>query len=252
MGDPGDVCWQAAHQVLDETSALTSGPLEALHFRKHSTFRLQDPVQGSIVAIMADEIQNGGPSFGTVADVIKLLEPLAIQDREHVLRTVATWFRVEFSPSGEPRLSLAPPATKTPEDEKFSNRAVLSVKDFVFEKNPATDAERLACLAYYLTHYMETPQFKTVDLTRLNTEAAQRTFSNSAVASSNAIRDGFFVSASKAGYKQLSAMGERFVHALPDREAAQQIRLRMGVRRGTKRAGHQENAGVSESESEKI
>jgi hypothetical protein len=137
------------------------------------------------------------------------------------------------------------------EDEKFSNRPVLSVKDFIFEKDPGTEPERMACLAYYLTHYLETPHFKTVDLTRLNTEAAQRTFSNPAVASGNAIRDGYFVLAPKAGYKQLSAMGERFVHALPDREAAEQIRKRMGGRRFRKKASNHGDAEESESDTEK-
>jgi len=197
---------------------------------------------------MADLNQNSGPTFGIVSRITELLEPLTAEDREHVLRTVATWFRVGLSPAGESHASLPAQQAKSPEDEKFSNRSVLSVKDFIFEKNPATEAERLACLAYYLTHYMETPHFKTVDLTRLNTEAAQRTFSNPAVASSTAIRDGYFVSASKAGYKQLSAMGERFVHALPDREEAQQIKQRMTSRRSRKKAGVQGDGEESASE----
>lgn len=200
---------------------------------------------------MADENQNSGPTFGIVSRITELLEPLTTDDREHVLRTVATWFRVELSPAGESHASSPAQPAKTPEDEKFSNRPVLSVKDFIFEKDPATEPERMACLAYYLTHYMETPHFKTVDLTRLNTEAAQRTFSNPAVASSNAIRDGFFVSAPKAGYKQLSAMGERFVHALPDRDAAQQIKQRMLSRRSRRSGGSQGGAGELESGSQK-
>src|SRR5256885_10757518 len=81
---------------------------------------------------------------------------------------------------------------------------------------------------------METPHFKTADLNHLNAEAAQRRMSNPAVAANNAMRDGFFVSAPKGGYKQLSAMGERFVHALPNREAAQHIKQRMASRRGRK------------------
>lgn len=195
---------------------------------------------------MADETQVSGPTFGTVARIIELLEPLTAEDREHVLRTVSTWLRVGISPvsSSQPSPIRQP---NPPEDEKFANRAVLSVKDFIFEKDPATEPERLACLAYYLTHYMETPHFKTVDLTRLNTEAAQRTLSNPAVASSNAIRDGFFVSAPKAGYKQLSAMGERFVHALPNREAAQQIKQRTGSRRSRKSGSTKDDSGESNS-----
>jgi hypothetical protein len=123
--------------------------------------------------------------------------------------------RVGVSPAIDSPAPLPARLASSTEDEKFSNRPVLSVKEFIFEKDPVTEPERMACLAYYLTHYKETPYFKTVDLTRLNTEAAQKTFSNPAVASNNAIRDGFFVSAPKAGYKQLSAMAERYVHALP-------------------------------------
>jgi hypothetical protein len=201
---------------------------------------------------MADVIQNSGPSFGTVADIIKLLEPLTNQDREHVLRTVATWFRAELSPAGESRSSLPIPLAKTTQDEKFSNRPVLSVKDFLFEKNPETETERMACLAYYLTHYMETPHFKTADLTRLNTEGAQRTFSNPAVAAGNAVRDGYFVSAPKDGFRQLSALGERFVHALPDREAAEEIKKRMGARRSRKKVSGEGDSAESASESQKI
>ena len=35
----------------------------------------------------------------------------------------------------------------------------MSPKDFLMEKAPNTDVERIACLAYYLTHYRSTPHF---------------------------------------------------------------------------------------------
>jgi hypothetical protein len=76
-------------------------------------------------------------------------------------------------------------------------------------------------LAYYLTHYKGTPHFKTLDLSKLNTEAAQPKFANSANASNNAVKMGYLVHASK-GQRQLSAFGEQFVRALPDREAAKE------------------------------
>lgn len=196
---------------------------------------------------MTDEIPNSGPPFGMVSNIIQLLDPLPPKDREHVLRTVTTWFRVGLSSAGELHAPAPAQPIKPAEDEKFSNRSVLSVKDFIFEKNPATEGERMACLAYYLAHYMETPHFKTVDLTRLNADAAQRTFSNPAVAANNAMRDGYFVLAPKVGYKQLSAMGERFVHALPDREAAQQIKQRTSHRRGRKTRSLHEDSAESES-----
>ena len=205
---------------------------------------------------MADEIQNNGPTFGTVSRIIELLEPLSVSDREHVLRTVGTWFRIGFSPaagsaeaqSGSRGESL-PSSRNTTEEEKFSNRVELSAKEFIFEKEPTTEAERVACLAYYLTHYQDTPHFKTVDLSRLNTEAAQRKLSNPAVAANNAMRDGFFVQAPKSGYKQLSAMGERFVRLLPNREAALQIKNRLTARRGKRGSGSRADASQTDAES---
>ncbi len=204
---------------------------------------------------MADEIQNGSPTFGTVSSIIELLVPLSMSDREHVMRTIATWFRIGLPAAtgrmeSTPALQTSTPSSKqnSPDDEKFSNRPVLSAKAFIFEKDPMTEVERLACLAYYLTHYQETPHFKTVDLSRLNTEAAQRKLSNPAVAASNAMRDGFFVQAPKGGYKQLSAMGERFVQLLPDRDAAMKVKQRASARRGRKRSSQADSEDEAGSE----
>lgn len=104
-------------------------------------------------------------------------------------------------------------------DMRFSDRPTQSPKDFLHEKQPKTDIERVACLAYYLCHYRETPDFKTLDISMLNTEAAQIKFSNPTQTTKNATIAGLLVSASK-GKKQISAIGERFVHALPDRDLA--------------------------------
>jgi hypothetical protein len=203
---------------------------------------------------MSDEIQSSGPTFDTVSRIIELLDPLSAEDREHVFRTVGTWFRLSTgsslrgnTPSPSPASSSAAQRRST-EDDKFSDRPLLSVKDFILEKEPSTEVERLACLAYYLTHYQETPHFKTVDLSRLNTEAAQRKLSNPAVAAGNAMRDGFFVQAPRGGYRQLSAMGERFVQVLPNREAAQQVRQKMTSRRGKRGGGSRSESKDGESQ----
>jgi hypothetical protein len=104
----------------------------------------------------------------------------------------------------------------------FAGQEELPAKDFLFQKQPRTDIERVACLAYYLTHYRDTKHFKTIDLSKLNTEAAQLKFSNSAYAVTNAANAGFLAPAGK-GFKQLSALGERYVEALPDRDAAKEV-----------------------------
>ena len=92
-------------------------------------------------------------------------------------------------------------------------------KEFLLKKQPQSDVERVACLAYYLAHYRGQVHFKTGDISALNTEAAQRKFSNTAAAVGNATSYGYLAPAVK-GMKQLSASGEIYVEALPDREAA--------------------------------
>jgi len=99
----------------------------------------------------------------------------------------------------------------------FSEDRSIKPKQFMFQKQPRTDVEKVACLAYYLTHYRDTPYFKTLDISKLNTEAAQVKFSNAAVAVENATRLRYLVPATK-GNKQLSSLGEQFVLALPDRD----------------------------------
>lgn len=94
----------------------------------------------------------------------------------------------------------------------------VTPKLFLAQKMPKTDAERVTCLAYFLTHSRGTPQFKTKVITQLNKEAAQPRFSNPAVAVSNAARDQYLAPAGK-GEKQITVRGEAVVEALPDREA---------------------------------
>ena len=93
----------------------------------------------------------------------------------------------------------------------------------------------MVCLAYYLAHFRDTPHFKTTDISRLNTEAAHAKFSNPSYTVANAANAGLLVSAGK-GAKQISAMGERYVEALPDRNAAKEVKASMRPRRGRKKA----------------
>jgi hypothetical protein len=90
-------------------------------------------------------------------------------------------------------------------------------KQFMASKKPKSDAERITCLAYFLTHQRGTAQFKTKDLTALNTEAAGSPFSNAAVAVNNAALSNYLAAAG-GGAKQITARGEALVEALPDRE----------------------------------
>ncbi|MET4922131.1 hypothetical protein P3L51_07150 [Streptomyces sp. PSRA5] len=92
-------------------------------------------------------------------------------------------------------------------------------RSFMSQKKPNSLVERIACLAYYLSTYRDTPHFKTSDLVSLNTEAAAPKFGNPSRDSDNADRqNGYLVTAGR-GLKQITPRGEAVVQALPDREA---------------------------------
>jgi hypothetical protein len=157
-----------------------------------------------------------------LSSVLALLEPLDSELRRRVLDTVLTFFSEDSKRSSSGNTWDAIEATKIPQNTTpvpFSTKTDTSPKEFLLQKAPKSDVERVACLGFYLTHFRGTAHFKTADLTALNTEAAQPRFSNAAQAVANATQYGYLAPATK-GNKQISAQGERFVVALPDREAA--------------------------------
>lgn len=165
-------------------------------------------------------------------DVLKkaldLFADLDQEARARIIRTLTTYFL-------DTQLPIASKHTipyehlqrkETPSHERvFSGHRELSPKEFMQEKAPKTDVERVVCLAYYLSHYLNTPHFKTAEISKLNTEAAQRKLANAAYAVNNATQGGYFVDA-PGGDKQLSVMGEHYVEALPEREALREIKER--------------------------
>jgi hypothetical protein len=167
--------------------------------------------------------------------VIAALQPLPPEVQRKILQSAATFLQIDYS------LSTVVPAGRTPPSHSaspgypaFSDNTSMSPKDFLLEKQPRTDVERVACLAFYLTHYRDTPHFKTLDLSKLNTEAAQPKFSNAANAANNAVKMGYLVPSTK-GQRQLSAAGEQFVQSLPDRAAARAVMTHLRPRKRTRR-----------------
>ena len=100
---------------------------------------------------------------------------------------------------------------------KSSDREVLDPKMFMAMKKPMSDVERITCLAYYLSHYRGIAQYKTRELTDLNTEASQPRFSNPTVAARNAVQQQY-LSLAGGGRKQITTRGEAVVNVLPDRD----------------------------------
>lgn len=185
-------------------------------------------------------------SFTTI---VRLLQALSAEARQRVLEAVGTLMGIGSSTRESPRgvfpsaVSVGPAETPRPAD--FGGDRTPSPKDFLFDKKPRTDVERVACLAYYLTHYRATPHFKTLELSKLNMKAAQLKFSNAAYAVDNATKAGFLVPASN-GAKQLSAVGELYVQALPDRSAAHNVVANARPRKRNRRA----KRSVTESQNE--
>jgi len=157
-----------------------------------------------------------------LSGILALLEPLDSELRRRVLDTVLTFHSDDLRRHSSPNIWDAIDATKIPQAQRpipFSAKTDISPKEFLLQKNPRSDVERIACLGFYLTQFRGTSHFKTADLTMLNTEAAQPRFSNAAQAVANATKYGYLAPATK-GNKQISAQGEQFVVALPDRDVA--------------------------------
>ncbi len=158
--------------------------------------------------------------------ILKSLELFEEEPKLKLLRTAAVFFGLEGKVAGPlsgiwPQSSITPPSLSSPPNT-FSNKEMISPKEFLLQKEPKTDVERVACLGYYLTHFRNTPHFKTLDISKINTDAAQPKFSNAAFSVTNATNSGYLATAVK-GNKQISAIGEQFVNALPDRELAKSV-----------------------------
>ncbi len=156
-----------------------------------------------------------------LSTIVSVLRQLDDEAQRRVLASVGAFLGVPayHRPSGSDGGGNSSPLSGSTLTSTFTVDRTLSPKEFLRDKEPGTDVERVACLAYYLTHYRDTPHFKTVDISSLNVEAAQPKFSNASVAVDNARARGFLVPYTK-GNKQLSAVGERYIDLLPDREAA--------------------------------
>jgi hypothetical protein len=176
---------------------------------------------------MSNESDAPSKEADVLSRIITALDPLTKESQLRILRAVSTFFGTDRSHAFDhPVTHLSLEASDEPSSvirapmrSAFSGTEPVSPKNFILEKAPKTDVERVVCLAYYLAHYRSTGTFKTGDISALNTEAAQPKFSNAAYAVSNATQSKFLTAAGD-GAKQLTAAGEQFVLNLPDRDAA--------------------------------
>jgi hypothetical protein len=179
------------------------------------------------------------PDLDALTTIIGALKRMSREEQTRTLQAVSVFLGLNNESTRlQPGVDVAAQAHRpTPPHEtgsSFSEDRGPSAKEFLRDKKPASDVERVACLAYYLTHHREIPHFKTVDISALNTEAAQPKFSNASMAVDNATKAGLLVQAIK-GSKQLSASGEHYVQLLPDRDAAREMIKTSNVRRKPRR-----------------
>lgn len=205
--------------VFTEAGHLLS-PTNQKIYALRNTIQLMDDIGKASRKSMDDHNAASADRLGLLSEAlteaVSIFRRLDDAGRATLLKTLSTLFEITNTteaPAGPRTVAYAEPV------ERFSKEQSLSPKEFLFKKQPRTDVERVACLAYYLAHYRNQPHFKNTDIKALNTEAAQRQFSNAAVSVSNAAKLGYLAQGTK-GAKQLSASGEMYVEALPDREAA--------------------------------
>jgi hypothetical protein len=90
-------------------------------------------------------------------------------------------------------------------------------RQFLAQKRPSSNYERVACLAYYLTHNRNLRQFRTADITELGREAAVH-LSNPSLFVQHATSTYHYLVPAGGGKKQITTLGGEVVEAMPDRE----------------------------------
>jgi hypothetical protein len=105
--------------------------------------------------------------------LIKALTPLDEEQRQRVLMAASAFFNIGMSTLNQNHtVSYSTPDSRHTRPS-FSSSPIVSPKEFLLSKQPRTDVERIACLAFYLTHFRDIPYFKTLDLAKLNTEIVE-------------------------------------------------------------------------------
>jgi hypothetical protein len=138
-------------------------------------------------------------------------------------------FNIAFAPAagdaGTGAGTIIPDATTA--TQTLPVGAAPAPRDFIVHKNPMNEQERLTCLAYYLYKYRKLEKFTSKELKDLNGVAAQPRFNNVSYTARDAVNTGY-LAAVGGGKKTLSAVGERVVDAMPNREKVAEALKKFG------------------------
>lgn len=172
------------------------------------------------------------PEIQALNDVVLALANLDDAEKTWVLQTAASRFKIEVEPQNNDRGVAGGSRTGTTGSGRGADG--IDPKQFMREKNPQTDVERAACLAYYLTHHRSTQHFKSREIAALNTEAAGPKI-NMARAVDKATNPNHYLAPAGGGKKQITSHGEEMVEALPDRDKVNELKVTRPKRKNSAR-----------------
>lgn len=187
-------------------------------------------------------------STSALVTVIGALETLNDTDRQWVLQSAASKFALSVAAIGASNAqasagSLGTPASLGTAGDQLGGAANADVQTaiggknpraFIRVKKPATDAQRVACLGYYLVHTTGQYGFSSKDIRKVHTESGGSSI-NLNRALDNATRAARYLSNRGPREKQLTTLGEDVVNALPDQAAVKSAEQAAKGRRGGKR-----------------
>ena len=100
-----------------------------------------------------------------------------------------------------------------------ANLSDLNPKQFIAQKKPKTQYERIACLGYFLHTGRKVAEFGAEEIAAINKEAAKQPISNLSQILNDTTRKYGYLTAAGVGNKQMTVLGDAIVEALPDRDA---------------------------------
>ncbi len=159
------------------------------------------------------EYQIDVKALGAVLESLSKLDPAA---QQWVISTAASRLQVHIAPA--PGTAGDVPGAALP----AGSVGGLSPKEFMRSKAPKSDVDRVACLAFYLTHGRQTASYAARELSAINTESAGPRVNMSRAVDNATKQSGYLTSAGK-GKKQITTHGEDVVNALPDYEKVKVI-----------------------------
>ncbi|MGB6974681.1 MAG: hypothetical protein WBD67_08375 [Terracidiphilus sp.] len=160
--------------------------------------------------------------FQAIQAALEVLEPLGPTQRQFAVSMILSRLGMDAAPGAAFKAGSNPQTQAGAGGAAATGLNGISTKEFLKQKAPKTDLERLVCLAYYRTHMQDTPNFTTREITNLNVEAHGTDFSNAAATAMNAVRQSKLLSTAAGGKKRINTRGEALVEALPDRAKAKE------------------------------